>query len=50
MPEAIEFIDEGRRCECLGVLDRALENYQAAAEVSTDSATTAEALIQQSRV
>src|SRR5207248_2174286 len=50
MPEAIELIDEGRRCESHGVLDRALESYTAAAETSTDPETLAEALNHQSRI
>jgi tetratricopeptide (TPR) repeat protein len=50
MPEAIELIDEGRRCESHGVLDRALESYRAAATASTESALVAEALTHQSRV
>lgn len=50
MPEAIDLIDEGRRCESHGVLDRALDSYAAAAETSTDPATIAEALTHQSRV
>ncbi|HEY2376159.1 MAG TPA: tetratricopeptide repeat protein [Gemmatimonadaceae bacterium] len=50
MPEPIELIDEGRRCESHGVLDRALESYSAAAESSNDPATVAEALTHQSRV
>lgn len=50
MPEAIELIDEGRRCESHGVLDRALESYTVAAEVATDLATVAEALTHQSRI
>jgi tetratricopeptide (TPR) repeat protein len=50
MPEAIELIDEGRRCESRGVLDRALEAYLAAASITTDPATVAEALTHQSRI
>jgi tetratricopeptide (TPR) repeat protein len=50
MPEATELIDEGRRCESHGVLDRALESYSAAADTSTDPAILAEALTHQSRV
>ncbi|HKW48158.1 MAG TPA: tetratricopeptide repeat protein [Gemmatimonadaceae bacterium] len=50
MPEAIELIDEGRRCESHGVLDRALESYAAAASASLDPTTVAEALTHQSRV
>ena len=50
MPEAIELIDEGRRCESHGVLDRALESYCAAAATSTEPAVVAEALTHQSRV
>jgi tetratricopeptide (TPR) repeat protein len=50
MPEAIELIDEGRRCESHGVLDRALASYSAAAEASNEAATVAEALTHQSRV
>ena len=50
MPEALELIDEGRRCESHGVLDRALASYRAAAEVSTETSVTVEALTHQSRV
>ena len=50
MPEAIELIDEGRRCESHGVLDRALESYCAAAKSSTEPSVVAEALTHQSRV
>lgn len=50
MPEAIELIDEGKRCENHGVLDRALESYLAASEVANDADTIAEALTHQSRV
>ena len=50
MPEAIELIDEGRRCESHGVLDRALESYRAAAATSTEAAVIVEALTHQSRV
>jgi tetratricopeptide (TPR) repeat protein len=50
MPEAIDLIDEGKRCESHGVLDRALESYIAAANTAADGATVAEALTHQSRV
>jgi tetratricopeptide (TPR) repeat protein len=50
MPEAIELIDEGRRCESHGVLDRALASYCAAATTSSEPAIVAEALTHQSRV
>lgn len=50
MPEANELIDEGKRCENHGVFDRALENFAAAAECSTDPSVIAEALTHQSRV
>ena len=50
MPESIELIEEGRRCESHGVLDRALESYSAAAETSTEPALVAEALTHRSRV
>lgn len=50
MPEPIELIDEGRRCESHGVLDRALESYSRAAASSTDPAIVVEALTHQSRV
>lgn len=50
MPEPIELIDEGRRCESHGVLDRALESYSAAATSSTDPALIVEALTHQSRI
>ena len=50
MPDATELIEEGKRFEGHGVLDRALESYASAAECSTDPAIVAEALTHQSRV
>lgn len=50
MPDSAELLEEARRYEGHGVLDRALENYLRAAEESTDPAHLAEALTHQSRV
>ena len=50
MPEAVEFIDEGKRCESHGVLDRALMSYSQAAECTSDPCLIAEALTNKSRV
>jgi tetratricopeptide (TPR) repeat protein len=50
MPLSAEILEEGRRYEGHGVLDRALENYQRAAEVTADPAVIAESLTHQSRV
>ena len=50
MPEAVDLIEEAKRCESHGVLDRALEKYEAAAQSSADPAIIAEALTHQSRV
>jgi tetratricopeptide (TPR) repeat protein len=46
----MEHLDEGRRYEGQGVLDRALESYTLAVESSTDAASLAEALTHKSRV
>lgn len=50
MPDSSECLDDGRRYEGHGVLDRALECYVQAAESATDAATLSEALTYQSRV
>jgi tetratricopeptide (TPR) repeat protein len=50
VPDSINFLDDGRRFEAHGVLDRALEVYIEAAETASDPAVTAEALTHQSRV
>jgi tetratricopeptide (TPR) repeat protein len=50
MPDSVEHLNDGRRYEGQGVLDRALESYSLAAESSTDPATLVEALTHKSRV
>jgi len=50
MPHSAELLEEGRRYEGHGVLDRALENYTRAAEETADPALVVEALTAQSRV
>jgi tetratricopeptide (TPR) repeat protein len=50
MPDSAELLEEGRRYEGHGVLDRALESYRRAAEETADPAVVAESLIHQSRV
>jgi tetratricopeptide (TPR) repeat protein len=50
MPDASEQLEEGRRFEGHGVLDRALESYTQAADGATDPALLAEALSCLSRV
>jgi tetratricopeptide (TPR) repeat protein len=50
VPDSIEQLEEGRRFEGHGVLDRALECYANAAEDAADPAVIAEALTHQSRV
>jgi len=50
VPDSIEQLEEGRRYEGHGVLDRALECYGCAAESSDDPAIVAQALTHQSRV
>jgi tetratricopeptide (TPR) repeat protein len=50
MPLSAEILEEGRRYEGHGVLDRALENYRRAADESSDPAVIAESLTHQSRV
>jgi tetratricopeptide (TPR) repeat protein len=50
MPDAVEFLENGRHFESAGVLDRALESYASAAETAVDPALAAEALTHQSRV
>lgn len=50
MPQSAELLEEARRYEGHGVLDRALENYVRAGEETSDPAIVAEALTHQSRV
>jgi len=50
MPHSAELLEEGRRYEGHGVLDRALENYVRAAEETADPSIVVEALTHQSRV
>jgi tetratricopeptide (TPR) repeat protein len=50
VPDSSEFLDDGRRYEGHGVLDRALECFREAAENAADPMTLAEALTCQSRV
>lgn len=50
MPHSIELLEEGRRYEGHGVLDRALECYAAAADSAVDPALVSQALTHQSRV
>jgi tetratricopeptide (TPR) repeat protein len=50
MPDASEALEEGRRCEGHGVLDRALESYAQAADDATDPVLLVEALTCLSRV
>lgn len=50
MPNSAELIEEGRRYEGHGVLDRALENYVLAGDEGNSPATQIEALTHQSRV
>lgn len=50
MPDSIEQLEEGRRYEGHGVLDRALECYESAADSADDPAVVSEALTHQSRV
>ena len=50
MPHSAELLEEGRRYEGHGVLDRALENYVRAAEEAADPSIVVEALTHQSRV
>jgi tetratricopeptide (TPR) repeat protein len=50
MPHSAELLEEGRRYEGHGVLDRALENYVRAAEETADPWVIVEALTHQSRV
>ena len=50
MPDPIELMEEGKRCEQHGVLDRALDNYSRAAECTSDSAVIAQALTDKSRI
>lgn len=50
MPDSAELLEEARRYEGHGVLDRALENYRRAVEETDDPSVIAEALTHQSRV
>lgn len=50
MPDSIEQLEEGRRYEGHGVLDRALECYGSAADSADDPAVVSQALTHQSRV
>ena len=50
VPDTSEFIEEGRRYEGHGVLDRALECYVQAAQGASDAGAVVEALTCQSRV
>lgn len=50
MPDVAHLLEEGRRCEGHGVLDRALDAYARAAAGSADPSLTAEALTHQSRI
>jgi tetratricopeptide (TPR) repeat protein len=50
MPDPMELMEEGKRCEQHGVLDRALENYSRAAECASDPAVVAQALTDTSRI
>ena len=50
MPDSAELIEEGRRYEGHGVLDRALETYRRAGEETANPATQIDALTHQSRV
>ncbi len=50
MPDALELLQEGRRAEKLGILNRALEAYEGAARASDDPAIVAEALVHQADV
>jgi tetratricopeptide (TPR) repeat protein len=50
MPDAADLLEDGKRFEHHGVLDRALESYARAAESSADPGLVAEALTHQSRV
>ncbi len=50
MPEPRELLNEGRRCERLGVLDRALESYRAVSIGAHDPALVSEALAHEADV
>ena len=50
VPDSSEFLEEGKRYEGHGVLDRALECFESAAEAATDAGALTEALTSQSRV
>lgn len=50
MPDALTRLDEGRRAERLGMLERALEAYEAAEAATTDESLRVEALTRQADV
>ena len=49
-PDAAEFLRDGMRAEQLGVLDRALDDYMAAAEFASDEDVRTQALTRQADV
>jgi tetratricopeptide (TPR) repeat protein len=50
MPDPFDLLEDGRRLEGAGVLERALEAYELAAQMTADPAVLAEALTHQSRI
>ena len=50
MPDPVELLEEGVRCEQSGALDRAFERYCSAAELSDDPDVVSEALRRQAEV
>jgi tetratricopeptide (TPR) repeat protein len=50
MPDPLELLEEGIRCEQSGALDRAFEKYQSAAELAEDPDIVSEALRRQAEV
>lgn len=50
MPDALSLLDDGRRAEKLGLLDRALDSYRLAASASEDPDVIAEALSREADV
>lgn len=50
MPDPVELLEEGVRCEQSGALDRAFERYQSAAELSDDPDVVSEALRRQAEI
>src|SRR5215216_5649679 len=50
MPDPIELLEEGVRCEQTGALDRAFDRYRAAAEAAEDPDVVAEALRRQAEI